>query len=792
MMERSSSQLHERPAEHTAFFLHSRDSMKSNSIYYALFFLSGLCALVYEVVWTRRLTLIFGITVYSISTVLVAFMAGLALGSILFGSRIDKRNDPLRIYACLEIGIGISALLLPLALAGLNPAYRFLYQKTGASLYSMSLIKFLMSAAVLIVPTTLMGATLPVLSKFIVNSVDRTGERIGALYAVNTLGAVCGCFLAGFILLGWIGLTHSEWLAASINILIGVTALGLHYRARDRQSGYSTESTAAQEGGDTYRPRNLRLILVIFGFSGMAALAYEVLWSRILVFLLGSSIYSFSMILVVYLFGLTAGSFLFARHVDRVKKPLSIFAWLEIFIGLTALAGLALFQRLPFTAYMLNSNPVSYLTRNFLGTTVIVLPPTMLMGALFPLVVKIYARKLGTIGRQTGTVYAVNTIGAIIGSFLAGFVLIPLIGSKNSMLAVILLSTCCGLVLLYLSIKEEGAGVGNYAAGALILLPLAGLPFGNNLMNTLSVRLLEERTKRDWNVLAFNEDATAAVAVAEDAEGMRLLTINGISMTYQNAETQLMAHLPLALERNPKDVLAICFGMGTTFVSARRAGMNVDFVELCPYVVKAFPYFQKEPSMLTESGANAIIQDGRNYLLLSDRQYDLITIDPPPPPYSAGTVNLYTKEFYELCKQRLTPTGIICQWIPMHSSTQGQYKMLLRTFLEVFPHTTVWGSVNKIGTYLIGTPERLNIDMASFGDYFKREEIRKDLSLYSDEVVDGRDVLSMLLLNEDSARYYVQGAPVLVDDMPLIEFPLFHVRPEDEIMSLSLIYGRGL
>jgi len=309
-------------------------------------------------------------------------------------------------------------------------------------------------------------------------------------------------------------------------------------------------------------------------------------------------------------------------------------------------------------------------------------------------------------------------------------------------------------------------------------------------MKALSVRPLEERSNREWNVIAFDEDATATVAVVEDTQGTRLLTVNGVSMTYRHAETQLMAHLPLALQQNPQKVLTICFGMGTTFVSARRAGMQVDFVELCPYVVESFPYFQENPAMLNEPGVGPFITDGRNYLLLSDEKYDLITIDPPPPPYSAGTVNLYTREFYELCKQRLTPEGIVCQWIPVPASTEAQYKMLLRTFMEVFPHTTVWGSVNRMGTYLIGTPERLAIDRKRFNSYFERPEIKEDLLLYADEVVDGHEVLSMLLLDEDAARYYVQGAPVLTDDLPLIEFPLFQVTPQDDIMSISLIYGR--
>jgi spermidine synthase len=297
------------------------------------------------------------------------------------------------VYACLEIGIGISAIVLPFALSALNPVYRVLYNETGASNYMMSLIRFLMSAGILIVPTTMMGATLPVLSKFVVRRTDRTGANIGSLYAINTLGAVAGCFLAGFVLLGWLGMTKSEYCAASINILVGMAAFGMHLMLRDAGPA-ANEAPQERTGpaGREYSPAILRSILLIFCLSGMAALAYEVLWSRILVFLLGSSIYSFTMILVVYLLGLTAGSLVFARFVDRLKKPLQVFGWLEILIGMAALTGLALFQRLPFMPYMLGVSTATYLTTNFINTIAIVLPPTLLMGAVFPLAVKIYAR----------------------------------------------------------------------------------------------------------------------------------------------------------------------------------------------------------------------------------------------------------------------------------------------------------------------------------------------------------------------------------------------------------------
>ncbi|MBI4832117.1 MAG: fused MFS/spermidine synthase [Candidatus Lindowbacteria bacterium] len=759
----------------------------SFAVFFVLFFFSGLCALVYEVTWTRRLTLIFGNTVYSVSTVLVAFMGGLAFGSVWFGRFVDKRQDPIKTYGWLETGIGVSALFIPLALSVLNPVYRVLYEGAGASSFVMTLARFTLSVAVLIIPTTFMGATLPVLSRFVIRQIEKRGAGIGSLYAINTFGAVAGCFLAGFVLPGWLGITRSEQAAASINIAIGLTAFYLSRRyGRIPQQADVHDTSQTTEGDATYDRGVLRFVLLIVGISGLLALGYEVLWTRILIFLLGSSIYSFSMILVVHLLGLTAGSLLSARFIDRSKRPLNVFGWLEILIGLTVFAGLLLFRGLPFTPYTLSVKPLSYLSRNFLSTLIIVLPPTIFMGATFPVAVRIYARSLGSVGRQTGALYAVNTVGAVLGSFAAGFALIPVLGSKNSMMLLILLSVIAGLSLLYLSMKKEGATSLNWLAGALVILPLAGFPYSNDLLKELSVRFMKKHPAR---VIAFKEDETAAVAVIQGEKGFRVLAVNGVAMTILCTETQLMAHIPLAIAPKPKNLLGICFGMGTTFVSARAAGLDVDYVELCPYVFRAFKYFQSDPRMLKEPGVRKIIADGRNYLLLSDKSYDVITIDPPPPPWSAGAVNLYTEEFYELCKERVAPEGIVCQWLPtIHDCfTEDQFKMCLRTFIQVFPHTSVWASPGNMGAYLLGTPERLSIDEASFTAYFDAPAIKSDLALYSTEPWDGPRVLSLLVADEDAARAYVGDAPAMTDDLPLIEFPLFRVDSEDRIMEVEMI-----
>ena len=770
-------------------------------VFFLLFFLSGACALTYEVMWTRRLTLVFGNTVHSVSTVLVAFMGGLALGSAVFGRLIDKRENPIRVYAWLEIGIGVSALLIPFALAALNPAYRFIYAKVGSSSTTMILIRFVLSTSILIIPTTLMGATLPVLTKFIVRKTDVSGLWIGSLYSLNTLGAVVGCSLAGFWLPGWIGITRSEQLAVVTNIAIGIIAFWLHHRIGKTKPDTTDEHKIIEpiEASPriSYTPTTIGFVLLILGISGMLALAYEVLWTRILVFLLGSSIYSFSMILTVYLLGLTVGSAFSARFVDRLKRPLLVFAWVEILIGIAVLSGMLLFTKLPFQAYYLQVHPLDYISKNFLSTSAVVLLPTLLMGAAFPLAVRIYARSIGTIGRETGTLYAVNTVGAIVGSFISGFALIPLLGSKNSMALLIFISIACGIFLLYLSMREEGTHIVSLSASLLIVLPMFAFLFGNDFMEKLLLKALHmERAE----IVAFDEDATAAVAVVawdpwnqttkwENPKRKRLLSVNGYTMTFLVSETQLMAHIPIAMLGAPEKMLNICFGMGTTFVSSRKAGLEVDFVELCPYVVKAFEHFQDDPAMLEKPGVGKIVADGRNYVLLSDASYDVITIDPPPPPWSAGTVNLNTKEFFELCKQRLKPGGIVCHWIPLVPDylTVEHYKMHLKAFMEVFPHTTVWGSPTEIGTFLIATPERLEIDEDSFKRYFDSPVIRNDLFMYDSEGWDGERVLSLFLLDEDQAGAFAGDAPPLTDELPVVEFPLFRFSADSEIMSIDVI-----
>jgi len=314
------------------------------------FFLSGAAGLIYEIVWMRQLTFLFGSTIFAVSAVLTAFMGGLALGSFLFGRWAGRLPNPLLTYGFLEVGIGLYALLLPVILEVLIPFYRLIAQDFSPSFYLSSLLRFSLATGILLIPTTLMGGTLPVVSHWYAQTGKGVGFNVGRLYAFNTLGAVLGAIGAGFVFLPWWGMERATHVAVILNLTIGVALIGL-FKRLDRGRGISESREELLTTGISPRQAStsavVLLVLVAYGLSGLGALAYEVIWTRVLVLILGSSTYAFTLMLATFLIGLALGSFLISRVTDRLRSPLAIFGLLEIGIGLTALWGMFQFEKLP-------------------------------------------------------------------------------------------------------------------------------------------------------------------------------------------------------------------------------------------------------------------------------------------------------------------------------------------------------------------------------------------------------------------------------------------------------------
>src|SRR5438094_2388156 len=565
----------------------------------AVCFLSGVSGLLYEVVWARMLHLLFGDTVLAVSTVLASFMAGLAMGSFWIGRYIDRRRRVLAVYAGLEAGIGLSALLLPVVLQALTPLYVWLHQSLSSSFWLFSLVRFLLAFCLLCVPTALMGATLPVLSRYLVQSSATLGWNVGALYAFNTGGAVLGCFTAGYALIGSVGLSRTVWIGAALNFAIALVAwLGQRWieapGAREVPSSSPRDTAPAVA---LYDDRTVRRVLWSFALAGCAALSYEVIWTRALTFFVGNSTYAFSAMLTTFLCGLALGSALVARISDRSANVLALLGALQVGIGVYGILTIAILGRL---FYGLDGRWEGFsnaywgapLGLNFLKTFVVILPPTLCMGAAFPLVSKIVAQGPDVVGRGVGSAYACNTLGAIVGAWVSGFVAVALVGSHHSLAVTALLSLGTGGVLLASS-STSRRRQGVLYAGALSC-------FIAVMDTTRTFRFADIAGEPEKTVLHYDEDVAGVVKVATEIYDRKLLSINGwsaagtgspnpdVALVHDYPEIQkMLAHLPMLLHPAPRRGVVIGFAAGGAAWSLSRyaALRRHDILDFCSCVI---------------------------------------------------------------------------------------------------------------------------------------------------------------------------------------------------------------
>ncbi|RPI00570.1 MAG: MFS transporter, partial [Calditrichaeota bacterium] len=422
-----------------------------------LFFFSGLSALVYQTIWIRQFSLVFGVDVFATATVLTAFMAGLALGSYLFGRLVDRDNRPLRLFALLELGIAVFAVLFPLSFSGLEWLYGALYRSLSLGFYATQLYRFALAFFFLLIPTMLMGGTLPVLSRIFVKRVTVLGSNVGKLYSINNLGALIGCFLSGFFLIRWLGQHSSMMVAALLNFFNAIVVLILLLLKQEKKS--EVVSPADEQNEETLLPsRVIRFVLWAFAIEGFAALAYEVIWTRILLgFSYDKSLYFFSTVIFSFIFGLSFGSILVAKMVDRRKNLLLLFAVVEILIAVSALVLLSGFVSVN---NILSEWRLQYrdadgwwrcMGKEYLLFFLIMAIPTTFMGMTFPIVSKICTPHLRRLGTRLGEIGFLDTVGSIVGSFAAGFILIPFLGVIKSAAFVAMINIIIGILAVLLN-----------------------------------------------------------------------------------------------------------------------------------------------------------------------------------------------------------------------------------------------------------------------------------------------------------------------------------------------------
>lgn len=748
------------------------------------FFLSGASGLIFQTVWIRMLTRSLGATTYAVATVLAVFMAGLALGSWLGGKWADRSRRLLLTYAGLELAIavvGVAASFLVIDLLG------DFYVAWANSVRDRPLpllgLRVAIISGCLLPPTLLMGATLPVLTAFLTRHGLHFQTGLGSVYAFNTFGAVAGVLVTGLVLLGEVGETGSLLTAAGLNVL-AVLAVVPALRPISERKPDTPPPTS-----DTLTPfpwPRRGLALVGLFVSGFTALACEVLWSRQLVLLLETSIYAFSAMLGTFLLGIAWGSSMSSRSELVRQRPFASFGVSEIIIGTWSAVGLLalpLLHELWIHGGGARQEPVLTLPLSVgtIGCLVIVLPAAVAFGWQFPLAVRCCVRNAQRPGGETGRAYLINTLGAVAGSLAAGFVLIPQIGVFRTMICLAAVNIAVGALLFAAAPKAERGFWGQLLLGVAPLVLLAVAIRGDPYLRVLNQRV-KAMHDASWQVLRTIESATATSAAAGSlmTPRQRALLINGVGMTHLCTETKLMAHLPLALVPQAKSMLVLCFGMGTTVRSASSYPMlQVHAVDIVPEVFDLFGYFHADGRQVAaRPNVHLHRDDARNYLLLRDETYDIITMDPAPPLHSAGTVNLYTTEFFRLCKRRLTADGVFCLWLPPAAETESWF--ILRSFAEVFPDGSLWGGWDVPGFYLLGGLKAVQPSTSDRTALANKLASIPDLGEWDQTYRTPEKVRGMYLASIPEIVQRIGRTPTVTDDHPFTEFPLwrqlFHER----------------
>jgi spermidine synthase len=761
------------------------------------FFISGACALVYEVIWTRLLGLVMGNTVFAVSTTLAAFMAGLALGSFFVGRAADKLERPGRFYGFLEVLIGLYCLGLPLFIGAADPLYTFAYRKISSSFAVLTAIRFIAAGSILLIPAVLMGATLPVLSRFYASRSEKLGWEVGRLYALNTWGAVAGTLLAGFVLLPHLGVRVSLALAAATNVTLGAAVL-LATRSEPRRAAAAMEAAGGGEvGEERERAGNggqFITVAVAFGLSGLAALVYEVAWTRIVALLIGPSTYAFALMLSCFLVGLALGSALAARWIDRWRA--SATSVMAFALAGTAIGAIALLPVLsgivPYVREVTREHSQSFyaLYAAYFGLiALLLLVPTTILGAVFPVAVRAGVHGVADVGRRVGQLYAANTVGAIGGSIIGGFLLIPALGLARAVAAGAAIQLAAAVVL-FLRRRSTSTAVACAAAAALALAlsphldskKLSSGPY----KYLYSSKADADRVLMNREVLYYKEGVTATVAVTKTGEQLALSIDGKVDASLgADMDTQiLLAHLPLLASRDPGSVLVVGLASGVTLgsVETHTDVEKIDCVEISPEVIEACSYFDAyNNDPLSDPRVNLEVHDARNFLKMTDHTYDVI-ISEPSNPWMSGASALFTSEFFKSCSSRLNPGGILCQWLQAYSIPTPLLKSVIATFCGAFEHVTLWAPL-KGDLILLGSDAPLVLDPDVMAARMSAAGPRRDLERI--HLASWDELVGMCVGSGHELCAAVAGAPVQTDSRPLLEFAL----PRTLHMSVQLAAG---
>lgn len=758
-----------------------------------LFFVSGLCGLVYQVLWMHTLVLVFGGTTLATSTVIAVFMGGLALGSFLAARFADRVSNPFSCYGWLEGAIGIWAIFTPWMFELATHFYRFAFQYC-TDLVAWNLVRFAVVCIILLPPTTCMGATLPLLSRLVTERLESVGGRIGLLYSINTVGAVVGTVLAGFVLVPTLGLTATIAVTAAINLALALTVFIVQKRTpvESFMSAPQAESSTTNTAGLN---RSTMMIISLFIIAGGVSMVYEVAWTRALLLVIGSSTYAFTVMLTAFLLGIVVGSFVCSRFIDRLPDAVACLAFLELLAGLTAFVGLTLFGILPYWNLLMGAHwyqyPLATVAIRFLLAVTILMPLTCCIGATFPAMVKACTKQLEQVGRSVGTIYSANTLGAIVGACLTGFFLVPALGSERTLVLAALASIMIGVAMLFL-VPSVRVPVKVLAGGAAVLLMFGFRtipPFWDPLVLLMSQFERRElmvghdfnrASYADWadslrnafKLLFYRDGTTSSAAVVlRKSTGQILLLTNGhidASSSVDMSVQELLSYIPLWCCASAKQAAIVGWGSGVSVGAAAKFPLqHIDVIELEPAVLQAARFFDRINHKPQDDPRISIIaNDGRNYLLTTPNKYDVI-VSEPSNPWQSGVCNLFTREYFGLCRQRLNEHGILSLWLQIAEVSPASIKQITSALAQEFPHTLTF-QPDGGNLVVLASPSPIKVDAASIDRSLQDPNMSADFRRA--DIDSAEDALSLLLMTDQGLRALSKHMPPNTDDRNRVEY----------------------
>ncbi len=771
----------------------------------AMLLLSGASALIYQIVWARYLCLIFGGSHLAVTTVLVVFMGGLALGSYLFGTRITAKSRLFILYAGIEFGIALAALLFLGLMHYYQPIYIFLAQTNTTSITYLTVIRVALACVALIIPTTLMGGTLPVLANLLSGHGRQLGIGVSLLYAINTFGAVMGAAIAGFLLIPYFSLTIALVAALITNLTVGGLCLILNRMAETVQAEAAGEQFPAQgaNGGSLTVSSSApdfaeRVVLWGVGISGFCAMGYEIFWTRILSIIAGASVYAFTLMLMAFLTGLACGSASYGelsklcrRLTARPGGATIAFGLVQIIIGVSAYFASSHLDEM--TTYMTSLGNFLQLKFNhgssfeirqlttFTLITALMFVPAFFMGITFPLAVAILTERRQIPSRIIGRVLVSNTLGDIIGAATCGYFLLSFAGLQRSLQLLILINIGLGLVVIASTRTSRTA----LSAAIAFLLMSVGIQVQfPNLMSLWEPKIFAIYQRGDdtgserfqtvlnnFEVLYHGEGLQALVSSIHNW-GEQFFITNGrieASNDIKDMKLQFMlGHLPMLLHKSPQRVFVLGAGTGMTLgaTSVHPEVEQITLAEIEPQlmgVTRSFGIYNHQ--VLDNPKLRIAFNDGRNYLLTSQERFDVITADPVHPWFS-GAGYLYSREYFTLAAKHLNPGGIACQWLPLYELSTDNIKSVMKTFASAFRYTMLWYAQED--AVLIGSNTPLMLDEHELERRLHEKEVHADLSLFG--MGSAQELLSSFVMGDSGIRQYSRDARINSDNNLYLEF----------------------